>query len=122
MLTPRQRLGRRGEELAAAFLEAQGMTVVERNFRAGHGEIDLIARDGDVLVFVEVKTARSDAFGEPELWVDEEKQRLLSETADAYLFRRGIDEVECRFDVVAVDLRGTRPQIRHLRNAFWAEE
>lgn len=122
MRTSRQKIGKLGEDLAAAFLEQKGMVIVERNFRAGHGEIDIIAREGETLVFVEVKTTRAGSFGEPELWVDERKQRQLSETADAYFCRKGIEEADCRFDVVVVTLGGARPIVRHIPNAFWAEE
>lgn len=122
MLTSRQQIGRQGEDLAAAYLEQHGMTIIERNFRAGHGEIDIIARDGEALVFVEVKTTRAQSFGEPEIWVDENKQRLMSQTTDAYFFKKGIEEADCRFDVVAVTLTGAAPVIRHLPNAFWPEE
>ena len=122
MLTPRQQIGKRGEDLAAAYLEGQGMTILARNLRLGAHEIDILAREGETLVFVEVKTTRAASFGEPELWVDERKQRQMSEAADAYFFQQGIEEAECRFDVVAVTLAGSQPLIRHLPNAFWAEE
>jgi putative endonuclease len=122
MLTSRQRIGKHGENLAAAYLEQHGMIIIERNFRAGHGEIDIVVRDGEVLVFVEVKTTRAQSFGEPEIWVDEKKQQQMSQTADAYFFKKGIEESDCRFDVVTVTITGGAPVIHHLPNAFWLDE
>jgi putative endonuclease len=112
-------LGSRGEELAAAFLERQGYRIVERNYRKRYGEIDIIAEDGGEIVFVEVKTRKSDRFGSPFEAVDARKQRKISRVATAYLENRNIRNRAARFDVVAVR-PGSRgePGIEVIRNAF----
>ena len=114
-------VGAKGEGVAATFLQRQGMDVLERNYRHGHGEIDIVARDGTTLVFVEVKTATTDQFGPPEGWVDPRKQRQVAKIAEAYLQRHRISDVDCRFDVVAVDARQD-DRITHIQNAFWINE
>ncbi len=110
--------GRSGEGIARSHLEQQGFEIVETNYRYGHEEIDIIARDGDVLVFCEVKTRRSDRFGEPEYAVTKRKQQSIRRAATGYLLEHEIDQQVCRFDVVAIDYRHGVPEIRHLRNAF----
>ncbi len=111
--------GQRGEALAAAFLERKGMRIVERNWRYRRAEIDLIAEDGAVLVFVEVKTRASDAFGRPEAFVTPRKVTLLSAAAQAYM--EAIDyEWEVRFDIVSVLLpNATDYRIEHFPDAFF---
>jgi len=110
--------GRRGEELAAAFLRQQGYTLVERNFRLRSGEIDIIARDRETLVFVEVKTRSCSRFGTPFDAVDGRKQQQIGQTALAYLAARGMADCAVRFDVVAVYLDDGEPRIELLKNAF----
>ncbi|MFQ5691534.1 MAG: YraN family protein [Nitrospinota bacterium] len=118
---PRHALGKRGEEEAARYLQKRGYEIVERNVRTRLGEIDLIARDGEVLVFVEVKTRSSGAFAPPELAVDGRKRRKLLDLAHAHLGRLG-EAVDCRFDVLGLVLRpGRRPVIHHIQNAFQDE-
>ncbi len=113
--------GARGEDIAAAYLEGKGYTVVERNFRAKRGEIDLICRHIQhgraVLVFVEVKMRRGVAFGRPEEAVDTRKQVRMEAAAEAYLHTRGLGEVNCRFDVVGI-LATDPPRIRHFVDVF----
>ena len=110
-------MGAEGERIAVQFLQRKGVEIIERNYRHGHGEIDIIARDRGVLVFVEVKTAMSDRFGPPEGWVDRRKQRQIARLASAYIQRNHLTDVDCRFDVVAVD--GTRNyEIHYIQNAF----
>jgi putative endonuclease len=112
-------LGNWGEQRAAEFLEKLGYTILARNFRYGHGEIDLIADDNGVLVFVEVKTQKSEAMGEAFTWVTRKKQRQIGRVALAYLTQNQIADRDCRFDVIAVakDIGGVR--IQHIVNAFW---
>jgi putative endonuclease len=110
--------GKAGEELAAKYLEQQGFTIRERNYRFERGEIDLIAEDGDELVFVEVKARSSTAFGAPEDAVTEEKQEQVRAVAEGYLFERDIDNRACRFDVIAIEFKNNKADIRHIRNAF----
>ena len=111
-------LAARGEELASELLVRNGWTIVERNYRFGRGEIDIIALDGGVTVFVEVKTRLSTEYGPPEYAVTPSKQRQIVKVARGYLFERQLAECECRFDVVTVEfIRGT-PSFNHIRNAF----
>lgn len=112
--------GKRGEALAADFLERKGWRIAERNWRAGRGEIDLIAWAHDrLLVFVEVKTRAGDGFGGPEEAVDARKQDLLARTAGLYMEHIGYDW-EIRFDIVAVLLKGDKVlEIRHAEDAFF---
>lgn len=111
--------GSSGEDLAAKWLEGKGMKVLARNFRARGGEVDIVARDGDVLAFVEVKTGRSGAFGPPESWVTLRKREHLVRAARVYLAKNPWDG-EVRFDVVAVEVEeGIR--IRHIKDAFRPE-
>lgn len=96
-------LGRNGEGFAVSFLSASGYRIVETNYRTRSGEIDIVARDGDVLCFIEVKTRRSDCGHDPFEAVGPRKQSVLARTARFYLAQRyGSDEVCCRFDVLAV--------------------
>jgi putative endonuclease len=111
-------LGESGEKIAADFLEKAGFRIVERNFRFGQGEIDLIGFDGNELVFVEVKTRRTGRYGPPEEAVTPAKRRQIRRIAEGYLFRRHIDGIPCRFDVLAIEQREGITQIRHLRGAF----
>jgi putative endonuclease len=112
-----------GEELAAGYLGRRGYRIVERNFRTRRGEIDLIARDGDTLVFVEVKSRRTDAFGGALSSVDRRKRNRLARLAREYLQRRGWADRPCRFDLVTIRGEdGAEPSIELLQNAFGAEE
>jgi putative endonuclease len=111
-------LGTQGEREAARYLRRQGLRILGRGYRTTSGEIDLIAREGDTLVFVEVKARRQ---GSPAEAVNFEKQRRLTRTALQFLKRYDLLEVRSRFDVVAIvwpdEARG-RPQIEHIRDAF----
>ena len=115
---PRQGLGRRGERLAERFLERQGMRILARRFRLRCGEIDLIARDAESVVFVEVKTRRGHGFGSPAASVTPAKQRRMARTALAFLSGRGWHERPCRFDVIEVLELGKSTEIRHIPDAF----
>ena len=110
--------GRQGEEMARRFLEGLGFTILETNYRFRHGEIDIIARDGEDLVFCEVKARSNDEYGGPEEAVTPRKQVQLRKVARGYLHERGISGQACRFDVVAIRLTGAEPEINHLKNAF----
>ncbi len=112
-------LGARGEEIAVAFLKGRKYTVMERNFRCRGGEVDIIARDGKTLVFVEVKTRRSLSFGPPQAAVTPFKQRQISKAALTWLAKKRLDEASARFDVIAILLQDHDvPRIDHIRNAF----
>jgi putative endonuclease len=111
-------LGRRGERAAEKYLRRNGYRIVARNFRAAGAEIDLVAMDGETLVFVEVKTRRSRIAGAPEEAVDERKQTRMRRAAEVFARRYRADEIEMRFDIAAVDASGRRLEIELLRNAF----
>lgn len=112
--------GQRGEALALAYLIGLRYTIVDTNYRRSFGEVDIIARDRDVLVFVEVKSRRSTLFGTPFEAVDARKQRQLSRIAQDYLQSHRLGETAARFDVIAVHLHDdNRPAtIEHIQNAF----
>jgi putative endonuclease len=120
MTNTRQALGRWGEAQAAEYLAQQGYIVLERNVRTTYGEIDLVARQGTVLVFVEVKTRASTAFGLPEASVTPRKQAHMLAAAEAYLQAHPDLQGDWRIDVVAIQrLRsGRNPEIAHFENAL----
>jgi putative endonuclease len=114
-------LGEKGEELAAELLSKKGYEIVERNYRFGHGEIDIIAKDpkDGYTVFVEVKARQNLEFGEPEFAITKSKQKQIKKMAELYLYDKEITEIDCRFDVVAILFRGKiRPIVNHYENAF----
>jgi putative endonuclease len=111
-------LGDKGERVAAAYLEGKGYRILHRNYRFGRGEIDLIARKGGTIVFVEVKTRSSDSHGEPEEAVTPAKVRQIRKVASAYLAQRRIGECDCRFDVIAVLPREGGLTVRHTEDIF----
>jgi putative endonuclease len=111
--------GDEAERTACAFLEKGGMRVVERNFRARGGEIDIVAREGDILVFVEVRYRNEEEFGAPEETVGLPKRRRIASAAREYLSRIPLSSwAEARFDVVAVVGSGPDAAIRHYPGAF----
>lgn len=119
---PNQRIGATGEAAAASELEAAGYVILGRNYRCAYGEIDLIARDGDVIVFVEVKTRSSLAFGLPRDAVTAAKRRKLARTASHYLMTHVQEECPYRADIVEVAIvKGRIAAVRHLRGAFSIE-
>lgn len=114
-----QATGRRGEDLAHRYLERQGMQVVARNYwpRSGQGEIDLVAWEGETLVFVEVKSRRSDEFGDPDRNVDREKRQALLRAGREYARHAGVPWDRVRLDLVTV-LLSDPPSLTHFRGAF----
>ena len=114
----RQSLGKRGEDLACEELEKRGYVIVDRRFRTRCGELDIVARDGGVLVFVEVKARSGSDFGTPFESVTWKKRQRLSQMAASYLFVKRLAGAACRFDVVAIfEQRGTRT-VELLKGAF----
>ena len=114
----RRALGTAGESAAAQYLERCGFRIVESNARCRFGEIDLVAIDAGVVVFVEVKGNRGGRYGVPEEMVTLFKQRRLTRLAWWYLQRRGWIGRPARFDVVAVDWEAAGAKVRHFRDAF----
>jgi len=117
---PRQILGRMGEDLACRELRRRGYAIVARRYRTRHGEIDVVAREGETIVFVEVKARRGDAFGGGSAAVTAWKQQRIARMAADYLARRGLVDAPCRFDVVAVEFGAGRPRIEVYTHAFSA--
>ena len=115
-----ENLGDAGERHAADFLRQRGFRIIARQHSSRFGEIDLIALDGDTLVFVEVKTRRTLSAGDPAEAITPRKQAQLTRVALAYLKRNGLLEQRTRFDVVAVlsPADGTAPVVTHYRDAF----
>ncbi len=114
-------LGKKGEQAAEAFLKEKGYEILKRNYRYGHGEIDIIAKDPEdgYLVFVEVKTRKNLEFGEPEYGITSGKIRQLKKVAELYLADNEIYEADCRFDVIAIIMEDEdNPSIKHYVNAF----
>lgn len=110
-------LGGKGEELAARFLRKKGFKVLERNYRCPAGEVDIIARDGGTVVFVEVKTRAGGLFGHPLEAVHGRKRERLRKAALFYLSSRG-GEAPARFDIIGINVRPGAPEIEHLEDAF----
>ena len=118
MLSYNKRKGNYGETAAAGFLEAKGYVILERNYKRGSGEIDMIARDNDCIVFVEVKYRKTLSAGLPREAVTAAKQRIIKKTANYYIFEKQITNTDMRFDVVEV-VGSEQLEIEHLDNAFW---
>ena len=119
MSEQRSSLGRKGEELAASALAGKGFMILARNYRQRYGEIDIIARDGGCVVFVEVKTRQSGGPYAPAEAVTPRKQLQIARVAQTYLAASGQQDCPCRFDVVTVEVTGAGShRIDHLANAF----
>ena len=118
MTEKRIALGRLGEELASRRLQRLGYEILEMNYRCALGEIDLVARDGDVLVFVEIKTRKNRPLGEAKEAVHRRKQIQLSRIALAYLKSKNLWGTKARFDVVAVGVGEEKEEIEVIRDAF----
>jgi putative endonuclease len=114
-----KKAGDAGEEIAVSYLIKNGYTIIERNFRFGHGEIDIIAKKNGVLIFIEVKTRRSLEFGEPEYAVTMPKQNQIRKIASAYLYEKEIKDQDCRLDVIAILFeKNNKYTLNHIENAF----
>ena len=116
-----ERPGDRGEDLACRHLRREGLTVVERNYRCRVGEIDIVARDGECVVFVEVKERGDASHGEAVEAVTPAKRRRVIRAAQLWAARHGASESPVRFDVVGIDWETEGPVVRYERGAFDAE-
>lgn len=114
----KKELGKKGEERAVRFLKKKGYRIIETNYVCKLGEMDLIAKEKDTLVFVEVKTRTSTMFGPPQLAVTNFKQRQLSKVALNFLKQNNLEDVKARFDVVAILFGQRGEEIELIRNAF----
>ena len=114
----RQSKGSAGENLAAQFLQERGYEIVERNYRFGRGEMDIIAKEGQDLVFIEVKARHSGMYGDPVESITQAKEAQLRRVAEGYLFDHQIEEQSCRFDVVTIVYQNGSPVLRVIRDVF----
>ena len=113
-------LGNKGEMLAARYLAGEGLAVLEYNWRSGHKEIDLIAKERDILVFVEVKTRRNEKYGDVRDAVTPQKIKNIVAAAEAYIKKHDIDS-PIRFDIVTIVSRAESHEIEHIRDAFYPD-
>ena len=123
MTFKKKELGAKGEEVAVSYLKSRGYRIVERNYRIRFGEIDIIAEQGDDLVFIEVKTRSGTLFGSPFESVTKQKQKQLSKVALEYISKQGFHDRPARFDVVGIELqKGSETfqdaAVELLQNAF----
>lgn len=111
-------IGKSGESVAFTYLINQGFKILERNWRCGRDEIDLIAEIDDCVVFVEVKARKNNTFGDPQDFVTKKKQRFMIRAANTYLQDRNIEK-ECRFDIIAINNEMIDDPILHIEDAFY---
>jgi putative endonuclease len=112
--------GSRAEDLAEKYLIDKGYEIIKRNFHFGRtGEIDIIAKDKDVLVFVEVKSRSNDSYGGALESITKRKQANLKKVAEGYFYVNKLEDKECRFDVVAIENSGDNTKIEHYKAAFY---
>ena len=110
--------GRRSEQLACDFLQRRGWQILDRNYRAGHKEIDIVARRGETVAFVEVKARSSLAYGFPSEFVNWKKQAEVARAARAWLQLHVEPNLEYRFDIIAIARDGNSYSLEHLENAW----
>ena len=110
--------GKKGEELAAEYLGNNGYEIVARNWRHKHLEVDIIARKGNILSIVEVKTRTGNFFGEPEEGVTKKKERFLTDAADHYIQSKDLD-VEVRYDIISITFFEGRHELKMIEDAFY---
>ena len=116
-MTDHIKIGSKGEKLASEFLENSGYTIIEKNWRSGRYEIDIIAEEKNILVFVEVKTRSNDYYGFPEESVNKTKQDHILQAAEDYVIQKNITK-EIRFDIVSIILDGNVQKIYHVIDAI----
>ena len=114
----RKELGQRAEDLACEYLLGQGLTVVERNYYIRGGELDIVAIDGETVVFVEVRSKSNEDYGLPEETISAKKQQFLYRAAEQYLINKKWLERNCRFDVVSVLFKGDKAELKWYKDAF----
>lgn len=114
----KQKLGVKGEEIATDFLEKKGYKILKKNYRYKHKEIDIVAKDKNTVVFVEVKTIKSKKFGKPFEKIDFKKRKRIAEVAEAFLSENDLSGFDFRFDVVGIDLENDEKMVTHIPNAF----
>jgi putative endonuclease len=118
MSAARQQFGELGERIAERWLRRKGWRVVQRRFRSGHRDIDLVVEREGMVAFVEVKARRGNRFGDPVEAVNWSKQKELARSASVWIDRHGRPSESYRFDVVGILVEGDRVRVRHIPNAF----
>jgi putative endonuclease len=114
----KQELGKAGEELAITHLRNIGYHILKQNYRYGRSEIDIIARQKDVIVFVEVKTRETHKYGSPEDAVSNAKIKKIAEGAEGFLLEAKVD-LECRYDIISIIKNKQQTEVTHIVDAFW---
>ena len=117
-MSPHNELGVKGEILACEFLQQQGYIILEINWRFSRVDIDIIAKQNQTIIFVEVKTHSSEHFGFPENAVDIPKQKNMATAAEEYMEQNNI-ETDVRFDVISIVMKNNKPDIHHIQDAFF---
>ncbi len=120
MLDSRKEVGNKGEKLAAKFLKRKGYKIIQRNYKCKLGEIDIIAEQDRTIVFVEVKTRRTQEFGPPQNAITAAKRSQISKVALFYIREKKFVDQSCRFDVIGITFspESRKPRIEHIENAF----
>ncbi|RJP84766.1 MAG: YraN family protein [Desulfobacteraceae bacterium] len=118
MLNRTQKFGRFGEDLATRSLVKKGYQIICRNYRTQFGEIDIVAKDADTIVFIEVKSRRTPTFGHPKYAVTGDKQERISKAALYYLKMTNQSQVRARFDVVTISEHNQQTDVEIIKNAF----
>lgn len=113
--------GKYAEDVAVSYLETNGITVIDRNYRFMNAEVDIVAFQENEVVFVEVRSLKSELFGRPEETINQAKQKQVFQAAEAWLYEKRMEGARVRFDVVSVltNYDDSDPVITHFRNAFW---
>jgi len=114
----KKEIGQKGEDRAVSYLKGLKYQILERNYRCKLGEVDIIARDNDTLVFIEVRTRSSLAFGLPQESINRKKRHQLSKVALEFMIRRKLKNTSARFDIVAISLEPGRERVDLIRDAF----
>jgi putative endonuclease len=117
VISPLKNLGKKGEDLAVALCRGKGFIVIEQNYRTPFGEIDIIAKDGSIFVFIEVKARTDDAYGAPFEAVNRRKREKITKVAMSYL-KRFKKEVPARFDVISISMKSGNPDLEYIQDAF----
>lgn len=118
--TNNQKPGEQGEEIAVAFLESKGYTILDRNYSFERAEVDIVAYDQHKIVFIEVKTRAGTTHGRPEDAITEQKKQNIFKATEAWLYERKMDGSPVRFDVISIiNEAGQAPDITHFEGAFW---
>lgn len=114
-------IGKQGEAAAVEFLTQKGHQILALNFRYRRAEVDIISRDGNIVVFTEVKTRSTERFGFPEEFVGREKMKLMKDAAEEFLYKNQLD-TEVRFDIISAIIKNGQFSIHHIEDAFFYNE